>query len=147
MPIAVAGLRNQQAGSSGVPLHMLHLLLHAATASMVPSSLACNAPICAGERIAFEVDGPHHFTANTLAVTGEMLARQKLLRARGWAVVSVPFFHWAGRADEARAHWLLQARLQLPPASCCHSVLREVCRMFCLGQCLRAAHWRCSTAL
>ena len=73
----------------------------------------------AGERIAFEVDGPHHFTANTLAVTGEMLARQKLLRARGWAVVSVPFFHWAGRADEARAHWLLQARPQPNLTPCC----------------------------
>ena len=72
--------------------------------------LTC-AHLCAGERIAFEVDGPHHFTANTLAVTGEMLARQKLLRARGWHVVSVPFFRWAGRSDEARAQWLLQARL------------------------------------
>ncbi len=66
--------------------------------------------MCTGERIAFEVDGPHHFTANTLAVTGEMLARQKLLRARGWHVVSVPFFRWAGRSDDARAQWLLQVR-------------------------------------
>ena len=65
------------------------------------------------------MDGPHHFTANTLAVTGEMLARQKLLRARGWAVVSVPFFHWAGRADEARAHWLLQARPRPDSMPCC----------------------------
>ena len=56
------------------------------------------------------MDGPHHFTANTLAVTGEMLARQKLLRARGWHVVSVPFFRWAGRSDDARAQWLLQVR-------------------------------------
>jgi len=62
----------------------------------------------AAERITFEVDGPHHFMANTLAVTGEMLARQKLLRARGWHVISVPFFHWAGRSDGARAQWLLQ---------------------------------------
>ena len=56
------------------------------------------------------MDGPHHFTANTLAVTGEMLARQKLLRARGWHIISVPFFRWAGRSDEARAQWLLQVR-------------------------------------
>ena len=79
----------------------------------LPGVLLRGRPIamtCAGERIAFEVDGPHHFTANTLAVTGEMLARQKLLRARGWHVISVPFFHWAGRSDEARAQWLLQVR-------------------------------------
>ena len=86
---------------------------------MAASDLAYAALVCAGERIAFEVDGPHHFTANTLAVTGEMLARQKLLRARGWAVISVPFFHWAGQADEARAHWLLQVRLQSLELPCC----------------------------
>ena len=86
------------------------LHLHAATANTLASSLACDVLVCAGERIAFEVDGPHHFTANTLAATGEMLARQKLLRARGWAVISVPFFRWAGRADEARARWLLQVQ-------------------------------------
>ena len=47
-----------------------------------------------------------------------MLARQKLLRARGWYVISVPFFRWAGRSDEARAQWLLQVRplLACPPA-------------------------------
>ncbi|BDA46187.1 probable RAP domain-containing protein, chloroplastic [Coccomyxa sp. Obi] len=66
------------------------------------------------EKIAIEVDGPHHFTANTLAVTGEMLARQKLLKARGWAVISVPFFRWSGLTDTARVEWffpeLAQAR-------------------------------------
>ncbi|CAL8462328.1 g1861 [Coccomyxa elongata] len=66
------------------------------------------------EKIAIEVDGPHHFTANTLAVTGEMLARQKLLKARGWAVISVPFFRWSGLTDAARVEWffpeLAQAR-------------------------------------
>ena len=55
------------------------------------------------------MDGPHHFTANTRAVTGEAAARGKLLRARGWAVISVPFFRWAGMPDAARAAWLHQA--------------------------------------
>ena len=43
--------------------------------------------------------------ANTLAVTGEMLARQKLLKARGWAVISVPFFRWSGLSDAQRTDW------------------------------------------
>ena len=83
----------------------------------LPRRVHTYADMGAGERIAFEVDGPHHFTANTLAVTGEMLARQKLLRARGWHVISVPFFHWAGRSDEARAQWLLQVRPSLASPS------------------------------
>ncbi len=62
-------------------------------------------PFVADEKIAIEVDGPHHFTANTLQVTGEMLARQKLLNARGWAVISVPFFRWSGKTDTERAEW------------------------------------------
>ena len=92
--------------------------------------------LCAGERIAFEVDGPHHFTANTLAVTGEMLARQKLLRARGWHVVSVPFFRWAGRSDEARAQWLLQVRLPLH----LFLMLRSFCKLFFYIDCLQKVH-------
>jgi hypothetical protein len=73
---------------------------------------ATNCPVidCADEKIAIEVDGPHHFTANTLAVTGEMLARQKLLKARGWAVISVPFFRWSGLSDAARTEWFFPVR-------------------------------------
>lgn len=41
-----------------------------------------------------------------MAVTGEMLARQKLLKARGWAVISVPFFRWSGLTDAQRTDWL-----------------------------------------
>lgn len=66
----------------------------------------------AGERIAIEVDGPHHFTANTLQPLGELLARQKLLEARGWAVISVPFFQWSKLADDSRAAYLGQVRRQ-----------------------------------
>ncbi|KAL4443822.1 hypothetical protein ABPG75_011559 [Micractinium tetrahymenae] len=54
------------------------------------------------ERIAIEVDGPHHFTANTFQPLGEMASRRKLLRARGWRVVSVPFYHWSGEEEEGR---------------------------------------------
>lgn len=57
--------------------------------------------------IALEVDGPHHFTANTLKPLGEMLARQRLLEARGWTVISVPFYIWSNRTTEYK-HSCLQ---------------------------------------
>ena len=40
----------------------------------------------AGEKIALEVDGPHHFTVNTLQPLGETQARRKLLQVRDWTV-------------------------------------------------------------
>lgn len=60
----------------------------------------------ADEMIALEVDGPHHFTANTMKPLGEMLARQKLLQARGWTVISVPFFRWSNKTTEYQQTWL-----------------------------------------
>ena len=65
----------------------------------------------AGERIALEADGPSHFNANTLAPGGPMLARHRLLAARGWAVISVPYYVWNELKDDGRGAWLMQARL------------------------------------
>lgn len=62
----------------------------------------------AGERICIEVDGPHHFSTNTLRPSGENLARQRLLRARGWGVVSIPFFKWSDKDDDDHAKLLQQ---------------------------------------
>ncbi|KAK9861764.1 hypothetical protein WJX84_008936 [Apatococcus fuscideae] len=62
----------------------------------------------AGEKICIEADGPHHFSANTLQASGENLARQRLLHARGWAVVSVPFFKWTNQDDANHCELLQQ---------------------------------------
>ncbi len=45
-------------------------------------------------RIAIEVDGPSHFTVNTLEPLGHTRLRDRLLSAMGWHVVSIPFFEW-----------------------------------------------------
>lgn len=58
------------------------------------------------DHIAVEVDGPHHFTANTLRPLGEMFIRKRLLEARRWTVVSVPFFSWSGLTSEERRLYL-----------------------------------------
>ena len=49
--------------------------------------------------IALEADGPHHFLRNRklggqLQPTGETLARNRLLPAWGWRIVSVPHIAW-----------------------------------------------------
>ncbi|BDA44072.1 probable RAP domain-containing protein, chloroplastic at C-terminar half [Coccomyxa sp. Obi] len=45
-------------------------------------------------QLAIEVDGPSHFTSNTLRPLGPTLLKRRLLAGRGWEVVSVPYFHW-----------------------------------------------------
>jgi RAP domain len=41
-----------------------------------------------------QVDGPRHFTANTLQPLGPTLLKQRQLAAAGWCLVSVPFHEW-----------------------------------------------------
>ncbi|KAG1672115.1 hypothetical protein FOA52_001702 [Chlamydomonas sp. UWO 241] len=44
-----------------------------------------------GSRLAVEVDGPHHFLSNQPGwLDGVTLLRNRLLKTRGWRVVSVP---------------------------------------------------------
>ena len=51
---------------------------------------------------------PHHFTANGRDPLGEMRARQRLLAARAWTVLSVPYFVWAAHTDDAQHRTFLQ---------------------------------------
>jgi len=50
------------------------------------------------------VDGPHHFTANTQAPLGETAGRRRLLAARGWTVVSIPYFLWDASPSQLAKH-------------------------------------------
>ena len=62
-----------------------------------------------------QVDGPHHWLANSRAATGETLGRRRLLAARGWAVVSVPYFAWpTGGVGEKQAY-MHAVRFLCPP--------------------------------
>ena len=64
----------------------------------------------AGERIALAADGQGRFFANSHVPTGNMIVRRRLLAARGWAVLSVPYYLWAELSEDLRRAWLLQAR-------------------------------------
>jgi hypothetical protein len=56
-----------------------------------------------GRRLAIEADGPTHFLLPDGQLTGETLARNRALAARGFVVVSVPWWEWNRmRRDAAR---------------------------------------------
>ncbi|CAM9565195.1 unnamed protein product [Discosporangium mesarthrocarpum] len=44
--------------------------------------------------VALEVDGPAHFTRNTVRPLGHMVLKHRTLSRMGWTVVSIPFFEW-----------------------------------------------------
>ncbi|KAI3429562.1 hypothetical protein D9Q98_005650 [Chlorella vulgaris] len=88
------------------------------------------------EWIAMEVDGPHHFTANTFRPLADTEGRRLLLRARGWRVVSVPFYHWYGEDDETRRsllqRLLREARAQpVPPVHAVQAVTTARLQALC----------------
>ena len=41
-----------------------------------------------------QVDGPCHFTANTLRPLGPTLLKRRLIAASGWRVAVVPYYAW-----------------------------------------------------
>ncbi|CAM9217203.1 unnamed protein product [Choristocarpus tenellus] len=45
-------------------------------------------------KVALEVDGPAHFTRNTIRPLGHMVLKHRTLAKIGWTVVTVPFFEW-----------------------------------------------------
>eukprot|EP00240_Pyramimonas_obovata_P003459 CAMPEP_0118954478 /NCGR_PEP_ID=MMETSP1169-20130426/58272_1 /TAXON_ID=36882 /ORGANISM="Pyramimonas obovata, Strain CCMP722" /LENGTH=840 /DNA_ID=CAMNT_0006902109 /DNA_START=59 /DNA_END=2578 /DNA_ORIENTATION=+ len=47
-----------------------------------------------GPRVAIEVDGPLHYTVNTLQPVGATKFKRRLLQRLGWKVLPVPFFEY-----------------------------------------------------
>lgn len=72
------------------------------------------------ERIAIEVDGPSHFSCNTLRPLGEMHARVALLQARGWRVLSVPYFAWVGLEQGGQRAYLADGLAQVRAGTSLH---------------------------
>ena len=68
----------------------------------------------AGSQVAFEVDGPSHFLRPHNTLYGPTQSRNRAIVARGWSVVSVPYFEWIklkpGQQQEAYLLAKLQAR-------------------------------------
>jgi hypothetical protein len=63
-------------------------------------------------RIALELDGPSHFTTNTLEPLGHIRMRGRLLSAMGWHVVSIPCFEWSRLRQPYERDVYVQRRVQ-----------------------------------
>ena len=77
--------------------------------------------------VAVEVDGSTHFTQNQPCVPlGRTLWRWRLLAARGWRVVSVPYYRWARLQTLADKKQYLYLLLQVGTGLYCRLVLPAV---------------------
>ena len=56
--------------------------------------------LIADGQIALEVDGPQHFVERL--PNGGMLLRNRLLEARGFRVISMPFYDWKTSGTDAK---------------------------------------------
>jgi very-short-patch-repair endonuclease len=62
-----------------------------------------------GVRLAIEVDGPYHFVWPDRRLDGRTQHRNRVLAARGYAVVSVPYYEWNDlKGSRERQQYLLQ---------------------------------------
>mmetsp|Transcript_4631 Transcript_4631/g.11922 ORF Transcript_4631/g.11922 Transcript_4631/m.11922 type:complete len:150 (-) Transcript_4631:146-595(-) len=63
-----------------------------------------------------EVDGPSHFLWNpwtkAWVENGPTRLKSRLLKARGWRVVSIPFYEWDKIATSASKHDYIKAKLE-----------------------------------
>ena len=60
-----------------------------------------------------QVDGPAHFTVNTLQLLGPTLLKQRQLAAAGWHLISVPFHEWTRLRGRDAKQVLLKVRWRL----------------------------------
>lgn len=66
-----------------------------------------------------QVDGPSHFTNNTLRPLGPTVLKRRLLAARGWELVSVPYFHWNKLQSDYERQLYVYLALQVSHPLCC----------------------------
>jgi hypothetical protein len=75
-------------------------------------SIDIAATTAAGVRVAIEADGPWHFIQPSNTPEGGTLFRNRALAARGYAVLSIPYWEWnALRGADSKQQYLL-AKLQ-----------------------------------
>ena len=71
-----------------------------------------------GHRIAVEVDGPSHFSANTPHFpTGHTLLRNRFLAHRGYLPLSIPLYEFSRVKAPAARRSFVQDQLELAVAS------------------------------
>ena len=77
-----------------------------------------------GYRLIIEADGPQHWTVNTQQPLGRTLLKHRLLRSRGYVVVSVDQNVVLGSGALATARGLVPMSCSLLPCLCCLSLFQ-----------------------
>ena len=65
-----------------------------------------------GVKVAIEVEGPQHYVQPNRTLTGTTQSRNRALAARGYAVVSIPYWDWNEQRSTAQQQQYLLAKLQ-----------------------------------
>ena len=65
-----------------------------------------------GVKVAIEVEGPQHYVQPNRTLTGTTQSRNRALAARGYAVVSIPYWDWNEQRSTAQQQQHLLAKLQ-----------------------------------
>jgi hypothetical protein len=64
-----------------------------------------------GVKVAIEVEGPHHYIQPSSTLSGPTLYRNRALAARGYVVISVPYWDWKALDSTAQQQRYLLAKL------------------------------------
>jgi hypothetical protein len=72
-----------------------------------------------GVRLAIEVEGPSHFVQPNFTLSGSTLFRNRALAARGYALVSIPYWEWGNLrgADQKQQYLLAKLQAAVPGSS------------------------------
>jgi hypothetical protein len=75
-------------------------------------SIDIAATAAGGAKVAIEVDGPTHFTQPGRMPDGGTQFRDRALAARGYVVISIPYWEWGALRDTTRKQQYLLTQLQ-----------------------------------
>jgi very-short-patch-repair endonuclease len=75
-------------------------------------SIDIAATTAGGAKVAIEVDGPTHFIQPGRTPDGTTQFRDRALAARGYVVVSIPYWEWDALRDATRQQQYLLTKLQ-----------------------------------
>ena len=64
-----------------------------------------------GVKVAIEVEGPQHYVQPNRTLTGTTQSRNRALAARGYAVVSIPYWEWAALRSTGQQEQYLATKL------------------------------------
>ena len=80
------------------------------------NDMACVIDITAltasGVKVAIEVDGSHHYVQPDSTLSGPTLFRNRALAARGYALISIPYWEWEALHSPSQQQQYLLAKLQ-----------------------------------